>query len=73
VIVKVPCILQGIQRFIQEQNTDVQYHFIREVVEDESVDFQKVHTKENPADALTKLINTNKYVWCRSSYGLTET
>jgi hypothetical protein len=42
-------------------------------VEDGSVDFQKVHTKENPADALTKPINTNKYVWCRSSYGLTET
>ena len=55
------------------KHIDVQYHFIREVVEDESVDFQKVHTKKNPADALTKLINTNKYVWCRSSYGLTET
>jgi hypothetical protein len=54
------------------KHIDVQYHFVREVMEDGSVDFQKVHTKKNPADALTKPINTNKYVWCRSSYGLTD-
>jgi len=54
------------------KHIDVQYNFVREVMEDGSVDFQKVHTKKNPANALTKPINTNKYVWCRSSYGLTE-
>jgi ATP-binding cassette subfamily B (MDR/TAP) protein 1 len=54
------------------KHIDVQYHFVREVVEDGSVDFQKVHTKENPADALTKPVNTDKYIWCRSSYGLAE-
>ena len=55
------------------KHIDVQYHFVREVVEDGSVDFQKVHTKENPADALTKLVNTDKYIWCKSFYGLVET
>lgn len=55
------------------KHIDVQYHFVREVVEDGSVDFQKVHTKENPADALTKPVNTDKYIWCRSSCGLAET
>jgi transposase InsO family protein len=55
------------------KHIDVQYHFVREVVEDGSVDFQKVNTKKNPADALTKPVNTNKYIWCRSSYGLAET
>jgi len=54
------------------KHIDVQYHFVREVVEDGSVDFQKVHTKENPPDALTKPINNDKYIWCRSSYGLTK-
>jgi hypothetical protein len=44
------------------KHLDVQYHFVREVVEDGSVDFQKVHTKENPADALTKPVNTDKYI-----------
>ena len=42
------------------KHIDVQYHFVREVVEDGSVDFQKVHTKENSADALTKPVNTDK-------------
>jgi hypothetical protein len=55
------------------KHIDVQYHFVREVVEDGSVDFQKIHTKKNPTDALTKPVNTEKYIWCRSSYGLTET
>ncbi|KAH9704158.1 hypothetical protein KPL70_011349 [Citrus sinensis] len=51
----------------------VQYHFVREVVEDRSVDLQKIHTKENLADVLTKPINTDKFVWSRTSCGLAET
>ena len=51
----------------------VQYHFVREVVEDESVDLQKIHTKENLANILTKPINIDKFVWSRSSCGLAET
>ncbi|KAL4337997.1 hypothetical protein AHAS_Ahas12G0166100 [Arachis hypogaea] len=51
----------------------VQYHFIREVVEEGSVDMQKIHTKDNLADAMTKPINTEKFEWCRSSYGLWNT
>ena len=51
----------------------VQYHFVREVVEEGSVDMQKIHTKDNLADVMTKPINTNKFIWCRSSYGLSET
>jgi hypothetical protein len=34
---------------------DVQYRFIQEVVEDESVDLIKTHTKKNLADVLIKL------------------
>ncbi|KAH9745763.1 reverse transcriptase Ty1/copia-type domain-containing protein [Citrus sinensis] len=51
----------------------VQYPFVREVVEDGSVDLKKIHTKENLADVLTKPINTNKFIWSRSSCGLEET
>ena len=51
----------------------VQYHFVREVVEEESVDMQKIHTKDNLVDAMTKPINTEKFEWCRSSYGLWNT
>ncbi|KAH9751503.1 hypothetical protein KPL71_014323 [Citrus sinensis] len=51
----------------------VQYHFVREVVEDGSVDLQKIHTKENLADVLTKPINADKFMCSRSSCGLAET
>jgi len=51
----------------------VQYHFVREVVEVGNVDMQKIHTKDNLADVMTKPINTNKFEWCRSCYGLLDT
>ena len=51
----------------------VQYHFVREVVEDGSVDLQKIHTKENLADVLTKPINADKFIWSRSFCRLAET
>ncbi|KAE8730652.1 putative galacturonosyltransferase 6 [Hibiscus syriacus] len=51
----------------------VQYHFIREKVEEGTVDMQKIHTKDNIADFMTKAINADKFTWCRSSCGLSET
>jgi hypothetical protein len=54
------------------KHIDVQYHFVREVVEKGSVDMQKIHTKDNLADVMTKSINADKFTWCRSSYGMIE-
>ncbi|KAE8721506.1 hypothetical protein F3Y22_tig00015910pilonHSYRG00092 [Hibiscus syriacus] len=51
----------------------VQYHFIREKVEEATVDMQKIHTKDNIANFMTKAINADKFTWCRSSCGLSET
>ncbi|KAE8686521.1 Protein STRUBBELIG-RECEPTOR FAMILY 1 [Hibiscus syriacus] len=49
------------------------YHFIREKVEEGTVDMQKIHTKDNIADFMTKAINTDKFTWCRSSCDMSET
>nr|GEU31244.1 hypothetical protein [Tanacetum cinerariifolium] len=49
----------------------VQYHFVRKKVED--VDMQKIHTDDNVTNYLTKAINIDKFIWCRSSCGLVET
>ncbi|KAE8668465.1 Flavonol synthase/flavanone 3-hydroxylase [Hibiscus syriacus] len=51
----------------------VQYHFIREKVEEGMIDMQKIHTKDNIADFMTNVINVDKFTWCRSSYGLSKT
>ncbi|KAH9753878.1 Integrase catalytic domain-containing protein [Citrus sinensis] len=45
----------------------------KHIVEDGNVDLQNIHTKENLAYVLTKPINTDKFVWSRSSCGLAET
>ncbi|GJW95624.1 retrovirus-related pol polyprotein from transposon TNT 1-94 [Tanacetum coccineum] len=51
----------------------VQYYFVHEKVEDGTVDMQKIHTDDNVADYLTKAINYDKFIWCRSSCDLAET
>lgn len=51
----------------------VQYHFVREKVEEGTVDMPKIHTDDNVADYMTKAINCDKFIWCRSSCGLAET
>ncbi|GJZ65614.1 retrovirus-related pol polyprotein from transposon TNT 1-94 [Tanacetum coccineum] len=51
----------------------VQYHFVCEKVEEGTLDMQKIHTDDNVADYLTKAINYDKFIWCRSSCGLAET
>ena len=42
----------------------VQYHFVREVVEEGSVDMQKIHTNGNLADVMTKPISIDIFIWC---------
>ena len=39
----------------------IQYHFVREVVEEGIVNMQKIDTKVNLADALTKPVNIDKF------------
>jgi len=56
----------------RKKHIGVQYHFVREVVEKGSVDMQKIHTKDNLADVMTKSINADKFTWRRSSYGMIE-
>ncbi|KAE8718737.1 hypothetical protein F3Y22_tig00109992pilonHSYRG00051 [Hibiscus syriacus] len=58
---------------LRTKHIRVQYHFIREKVEEGTVDMQKIHTKDNIADFMTKAINADKFTWCRSSCGLSET
>ena len=42
--------------YARMKNIDIRYHQIRELVEESEVELVKVHTKENPADALTKVL-----------------
>eukprot|EP00253_Pinus_taeda_P012048 PITA_12048 len=57
--------------FIQTQsNIDVQYHFVRDMIEDKKVLLVKVDALKNTADALTKSVSSEKFSWCRETMGI---
>ena len=42
----------------------MQYHFVRDMVEDKKVLLEKVDTVKNVADSLTKFVSTDNFSWC---------
>jgi hypothetical protein len=52
------------------KHIDVQYHFVRDMVEEKKVLLEKVDTLKNVADSLTKFVSTEKFSWCRVEMGI---
>jgi len=52
------------------KHIDVQYHFVRDMIEDKKVLLVKVDTLKNIADALTKYVSSKKFSWCRETMGI---
>jgi hypothetical protein len=52
------------------KHIDVQYHFVRDMVEDKKELFMKGDSLENVADSLTKYVSTKKFSWFRGSMGI---
>lgn len=46
------------------KHINVIYHFVRDVIEDGDIFLMKVHTDENPADMLTKVVPCGKFKHC---------
>ena len=51
------------------KNIDVQYHFVRDMIEDKKVLLVKVDTLKNTANALTNFVSFEKFSWCRKTMG----
>jgi hypothetical protein len=49
------------------KHIDVQYHFVRDMVENNKVLLEKVDTLENIKDSLTKSMSVLKLSWCREA------
>jgi hypothetical protein len=49
------------------KHIDVQYHFVRDMVESNKVMLDKVDTLENIVDSLTKFVSAVKFSWCREA------
>jgi hypothetical protein len=52
------------------KDNDVQYHFVRDMIEKKKVSLMKVDTLKNFVDSLTKSMSTEKFSWCRGSMGI---
>lgn len=52
------------------KHIDVQYHFVRDMVESKKVLLEKVDTLNNVVDSLTKSMSTKKFSWCRATMGI---
>ena len=53
------------------KHIDVQYHFVRDMVESNKVLLEKVDMLENIADLLTNYVSVVKFSWCRETMGIT--
>jgi hypothetical protein len=54
----------------KNNHIDVQYHFIRDMVESNKVLLEKVDMLENIAHLLTKSVSVLKFSWCIESMGI---
>jgi hypothetical protein len=54
----------------KKKHIDIQYHFVRDMVEKKKVLLMKVDTLKNVVDSLTKSLSTEKFSWCRGSMGI---
>jgi hypothetical protein len=54
------------------KHIDVQYHFVRDMVEDKKVLLMKVKvdTLKNFSYSLTNSMSINKFSWCREKMGI---
>jgi hypothetical protein len=52
------------------KHIDIQYHFVRDMVEEKKVLLMKVDTLKNVVDSLTKSVSTENFSWCRGSMGI---
>ena len=52
------------------KHIQLKYHFIQSVLEDGELKLEKIHTSQNPADMLTKVVTREKLRTCSVSIGL---
>jgi len=52
------------------KHIDIRYHWICEAMEQQLLKLVKIHTKENPANMLMKVVTSEKFELCRDIAGM---
>ena len=50
---------------VRMKHIDVKFHFVWEILDECDIKLQKIHTKENPTDMLTKFVLGVKFAHCK--------
>ena len=50
---------------VRTKHIDVRFHFIREILDEDNIELLKIHTKENLAHMLTKVVSRVKFIHCK--------
>ena len=50
----------------QTKHIDVRFHFVREILDDGDIGLLNIHTTENPANMLTKVVSGVKFIHCKA-------
>ena len=50
---------------VRTKHIDVRFHFTRKILDKGDIELLKIHTKENPADMLFKIILRVKFAHCK--------
>ncbi|KAL5850870.1 hypothetical protein ACOSQ4_008883 [Xanthoceras sorbifolium] len=58
------CLAKNQVYHVRTKHIDVRYHFVREILEEGQILLQKIHTAENPADMMTKVVTSIKFQHC---------
>lgn len=46
------------------KHIDVRHHFVRDIIEEGEILLKKIHTRDNPADMMTKVVSGTKFYHC---------
>ena len=52
------------------KHIDVRYHWLRSTIEDQLLELKKIHTRENVAHMLTKVVSKEKLELCVKLVGM---
>ncbi|GJX67379.1 hypothetical protein Tco_0303106 [Tanacetum coccineum] len=55
---------------LKTKHINVRYHFIKEIVESKEIEVAKIGTKDNAADAFTKVVPGPKFKYCMKILGV---
>lgn len=55
---------------LKPKKIDVQYYFVRDMVEEKKVLLVKVDTLDNFVDAMTKSVSDKNFSWCRETMSI---